>query len=181
MRKQIHPSAANPIIIGTALAVAVDELGNDFVDHLYQLTLGSTDAVVRGRTISAIGSTRDPLKAAEILELVFSEDLRDNEIYSILYQQVFMSETRDATWLWFQQNIGRILERVPEPRWGRMTSVGSAFCNTEKQAEVLAFFTDRISTMTGGPRNLAKTLEGIDLCVAKVQRHKAEMDAWLGQ
>jgi hypothetical protein len=92
-----------------------------------------------------------------------------------------MSETRDASWLWFQQNLERILPRIPEPGWGRMTFVGGAFCDSEKQAEVAEFFADRVSSMTGGPRNLAKTLEGIDLCIAKVQQHQAEMDAWLGQ
>jgi len=179
--QQIHPEAANPIIIGTALVVAVDELGNDFVDHLMQLGLGSTDAVVRGRTLSAAGNVKDPAKAAEVLELVFSEEIRDNEVISILYPQVMMPETRDATWIWFRDNIDRILERVPENSWGRMTFVGDAFCDTEKKAEVEAYFADRIDSLTGGPRNLAKTLEGIELCVAKVQQHKAGMDAWLGQ
>ena len=178
---RIHPEAANPIIVGTALVVAVDELGDDFVDHLYQLTIDSTDAVVRGRTLEAIGSTKNPLKAAEIRELVFSSELRDNEIYSILFPQVLMPETRDATWLWFQQNIDRILPRIPEESWGRMTFVGGEFCDTEKQDEVQAFFAKRINSLTGGPRSLAQTLEGIDLCVAKVQQHITEMDTWLGQ
>ena len=177
----IHPDAANPIIIGTALAVAVDELGSDFVDHLQHLALGSTDAVVRGRTLGAVGNTKDPEKAAEIRELVFSSDLRDNEIYNILFPQAFMEETRDATWTWFQQNIDQILKRIPEARWGRITMVGSAFCDAEKQAEVEAFFGERISDMTGGPRSLATTLEGIGLCIAKVKHHQAEMEAWLGQ
>ena len=177
----IHPDAANPIIVGTALVVAVDELGNDFVDHLYQLAISSTDAVVRGRTLEAIGSTKNPVKAAEIRELVLSPELRDNEIFSILFPQVLMPETRDATWMWFQQNIDRILPRIPEDSWGRMTFVGSAFCNTEKRAEVQTFFAERINNLTGGPRNLAQTLEGIDLCAAKVQQHKTEMDVWLGQ
>ena len=178
---RIHPETANPIIVGTALAVAVDELGNDFIDHLYQLAIGSTDAVVRGRALDAIGNTKDPAKSAEIRELVFSPQLRDNEIYSILYPQVLMPETRDATWLWFQKNMDRILPRIPEERWGRMTFVGSAFCNTKKQAEVQAFFATRIEALTGGPRNLEQTLETIDLCVAKVKEHKTEMDVWLGQ
>ena len=178
---RIHPDAANPIIVGTALVVAVDELGNDFVDHLYQLAIGSTDAVVRGRAFEAIGSTKNPVKAAEIRELVLSPELRDNEIFNILFPQVVMPETRDATWLWFQQNIDRILPRIPEDSWGRMTFVGNAFCNTEKRAEVQDFFAERINTLTGGPRSLAQTLEGIDLCVAKVQQHKTEMDVWLGQ
>jgi len=178
---EIHPAAANPIIIETALAVGVDELGDEFVDHLLRLTLGSTDAVVRGRTLTAIGNTKDPDKAKEIRELVFSADLRNNEIYSILFPQVMMVETRDATWEWFQQNMDKILERVPEARWGRMTAVGGAFCDSGKQAEIEDFFAERIAEMTGGPRNLAKTLEGIDLCIAKVKHHQAEMEAWLGQ
>lgn len=177
---EIHPTAVNPIIIGTALAVAVDELGNGFVDHLQRLALGSTDEVVRGRALRAIGHTKDPAQAAQIRQLVFSPDLRDNEIYSILFPQAFMAETRDATWLWFQQNIDQILERIPAHRWGRMTIVGSAFCDAEKQAEIEAFFGRRIKEMAGGPRNLAKTLEGIDLCIAKVKHHQAEMEAWLG-
>jgi len=94
---------------------------------------------------------------------------------------VLMPETRDATWLWFQQNIERVLARMPEDSWGRMTFIGSAFCDTGKQAEVQAYFSDRIASLTGGPRNLAQTLEGIDLCMAKVQRHKPGMDTWLGQ
>jgi len=179
--KRIHPDAANPIVISTALAVAVDELGNEFVDHLQQLALGSTDAVVRGRTLGAIGNTKDPLKAAEIRELIFSPKLRDNEIYSILFPQVFMEETRDATWLWFQQNIDQVLERIPENSWGRMTAVGNAFCNLEKQAEVADFFDARLEDLTGGPRSLAQTLERIELCIAKANHHQPEMEAWLGQ
>ena len=92
-----------------------------------------------------------------------------------------MEETRDANWLWFQQNLDRILERVPEHSWGRMAIFGSTFCTIEKQAEVQAFFAERIDTMTGGPRTLAKTLEGIDLCVAKAGHHREDMNNWLGQ
>ncbi len=92
-----------------------------------------------------------------------------------------MPETRDATWLWFQKILDRILPHIPEPAWGRMTFIGGAFCDSEKQGEIAAFFTDRIDSMTGGARNLAKTLEGIDLCLAKVQRHQEEMGMWLGQ
>jgi alanyl aminopeptidase len=178
---QIHPEAANPIILGTALVVGVDELGPDFVDHLLGLVKGSTDAVIRGRALDAIGSTRDPDKAAEVRELAFSTDLRDNEIFNILYPQAAMPETRDATWAWFQKNIDRILQRIPEERWGRLTFFGQAYCDTEKRQEVEAFFAPRVDNLTGGPRNLAQTLENIDLCVARVRQHKQEMDAWLGQ
>ena len=51
-----------------------------------------------------------------------------------------MPETRAATWLWFRHNIDRLLERIPEESWGRLTFFGNAFCNTEEQAEVQAFF-----------------------------------------
>ena len=177
----LHPDKANPIIIGTALGVAVDELGGEFVDHLLRLGLGSTDAVVRGRALAAAANTKDPAKSAEIRELMLSPDLRNNEIWSILFPQAFMPETRDATWAWLQQNLDGIFTRMPEPSWGQITFVGSAFCDSAKRAEIETFFAERISNMTGGPRNLAKALERIDLCVAKVERHRADMDAWLGQ
>jgi len=178
---QVHPEAANPIIVGTALIVAVDELGPDFVDYLLGLVEGSTDAVLRGRALDAIGSTRDPDKAAEVRELALSAKLRDNEIFNILFPQARMPETRDATWSWFQKNIDRLLKRIPEDRQGRMTFFGNAFCSAEKGSEVEAYFTPRIDHLTGGPRSLAQTLESINLCVAKVKQHKPEMDAWLGQ
>ena len=177
----VHPEAANPIIVGIALTVAVDEWGENFVDHLVQLIFDSTDAVIRDRMITAIGNTKDPEKSTEIRDLVFSEQLRDNEIYNILFPQAKMEETREATWLWFQQNIERIMARMPEDYWGHLTTVGSNFCDTEKQDEVENFFAERVNSMTGGPRNLAKTLEGIDLCVAKVHKHQVEMNDWLGQ
>ena len=177
----LHPDKANPIIIGTALGVAVDELGDEFVDHMLQLGLGSTDAVVRGRALTAVGNTKDPAKSAEIRDLMLSPDLRNNEIWSILLPQAFLPETRDATWTWLQQNLDGIFARMPEPSWGQITYVGSAFCDSAKRAEIETFFAERISNMTGGPRNLAKALERIDLCVAKVERHRADMDAWLGQ
>lgn len=91
-----------------------------------------------------------------------------------------MEETRDANWQWFQQNIEQILKHVPEYRWGRMTVIGNAFCDSEKQGEVEAFFGEHINEMAGGPRNLAKILKGIDLCIAKVKHHRAEMETWLG-
>jgi alanyl aminopeptidase len=178
---KIHADMGNPIIIGTALGVAVDELGSQFVDHLQKLALSSTDTVVRGHAFSAIGQTKDPVKSMEVLELIFSPDLRDNEVYNILIPQMFMRETRNTAWLWFRQNIDRILKRIPENYWGQIAFVGSAFCDTDKQAEVQTFFSDRIATLTGGPRTLAKALEGIELCVAKSEHHREEMIDWLGQ
>jgi alanyl aminopeptidase len=178
---QLHPREANPIIIGTALAVAVDELGSDFVDHVLQLGLSSTDAVVRGRMLTAAGNTKDPTKAAEVRELVLSPELRNNEIWSILIPQAFMPETRDASWTWISQNLDSILARMPKPSWGQIAFVGRAFCDNGKRAEVETFFAERIDSLTGGPRNLAQALERVDLCIAKVERHRADMDAWLGQ
>jgi alanyl aminopeptidase len=178
---RLHPKRANPIIIGTALGVAVDELGDPFVDHLLQLGLNSTNAVVRGRMLTAAGNTKNPAKAAEVRNLVLSPELRNNEIWNILLPQTFMPETRDATWSWIQQNLDGVLARMPEPSWGRIASIGRTFCDVNNKDEVEAYFADRIDSLTGGPRNLAQALERVDLCIAKVERHRADMDAWLGQ
>ena len=44
--------------------------------------------------------------------------------------------------------------------------MGQAFCDAKRRDELNSFFADRVKDYTGGPRILAQTIEGIDLCIA---------------
>jgi alanyl aminopeptidase len=45
--------------------------------------------------------------------------------------------------------------------------VGESFCSAADRADLDAFFKTRVDSYAGGPRVLAQTLEGIDLCIAR--------------
>ncbi|HEX6928225.1 MAG TPA: hypothetical protein VF267_03175, partial [Gammaproteobacteria bacterium] len=48
----------------------------------------------------------------------------------------------------------------------RLPGIAGGFCSEERAREAQEFFAGRISELPGGPRNLAKTVEGITLCAA---------------
>ena len=61
--------------------------------------------------------------------------------------------------------------RLPGTQKGYVPWVGSVFCSDDKRKEVAAFFEPRLKDMPGAPRNLAGTLEAIELCQARVEVH----------
>jgi len=59
--------------------------------------------------------------------------------------------------------------------------VGGSFCDAKHRAELDSFFADRVKDYTGGPRDLAQTLEGIDLCIAARKSLAPALTAFLSQ
>lgn len=170
---QIKTKGIDQNIIVTALAVAVDELGQPFVDALRARFLESRDATFRNRALSALGNAINEKIARETREWILSRKLRDNEWYPILYSQLSNNETRDAAWKWVKANINGLIERIPTWRQGQIVNTGSFFCSIERHNEVKEFFAKMIKNLEGGPRSLANMLESIDLCVASVKHNSA--------
>ena len=70
------------------------------------------------------------------------------------------------------ENYDALRKRIPEFQGGYLPWMGAAFCSAEDHATVKAFFEPRIAELRGGPRNLAGSLEAIELCAARVAAHQ---------
>ncbi|HEX5229608.1 MAG TPA: hypothetical protein VFW44_17975, partial [Bryobacteraceae bacterium] len=68
---------------------------------------------------------------------------------------------------------------VGEDYAAMLPSVGGTFCDSKHRIELDAFFADRVKDYNGGPRTLAQTLEGIDLCIAARKSMGPELAAFL--
>jgi alanyl aminopeptidase len=169
---ELHPDAVDANLVGTSLAIAVQDGDAAFFDHLLERAVGTDDALVRGHMFRALGATRDPELAARARSLSLDPRLRLNEMRQPIGRQSRMPETRDATWEFTKENIDAIVERIGSDRAGYMPWSGSDFCSEEGAQNVQAFFGDRVSAWPGGPRNLALVLERVRLCAARVQRHQ---------
>jgi len=178
-----YSDMANSNLVETAMIIAVqnDSQDNQFAQHLQDLALKSDDAVFRDRALYALGHTTHEDKRSELLRLLFSPQLRDNEIYNILWPQLANEATREAAWAWLQQNLDALLERVPDDRKGRFARTGAFFCDSSHREGVNGFFEPRVKQLAGGPRALAGTLESIDLCMAKTAFHKSGLSVFLGE
>ncbi len=57
-----------------------------------------------------------------------------------------------------------------------LPAVGGTFCDAKRRDELDSFFRDRVKDYNGGPRALAQTLEGIDLCISARKTLGARVD-----
>jgi alanyl aminopeptidase len=62
-----------------------------------------------------------------------------------------------------------------------LPNVGGTFCDAKHRNELDSFFVDRVKDYNGGPRTLAQTLEGIDLCIAARKSMTPELTAFLNR
>lgn len=175
---KINKKAVSSDLRSIALSVAVQDGDAEFFELVKETALASDDAVTRSALLSALASTHDPELGQKAMNLSFDEQIRTNEIRNLLRPQFYQRETRDAAWSWLQENWDAYLKRVTPEGAGHAPGLASSFCSEAKAKEVEAFFADKVADLRGGPRNLAKTLEGIRLCAAQVDAHAQEANAY---
>ena len=63
---------------------------------------------------------------------------------------------------------------------GRSPWLAASFCSAAATNDVSAFFGPKVSSLSGGPRNLAGALQSITLCAARVDAQQAGVVAYFG-
>ena len=180
---QIHADAVDATLVAVTLIAAVntpDAATNTAVfDQLVEHLVGTTDAVLRSNLLAAIGSVEDDALAARALALGADPRLRVNEVTTPLGFQVESAESRERAWTWAQTGIDAILARVATTRGGALPLLFAGFCDAEHRTAVEQFFTPRLATLPGAPRNLRSALEAIGLCAARVAAQRASAVSFL--
>jgi alanyl aminopeptidase len=120
----------------------------------------------RTRLLGALAAFPDPALVREALGLFLSGDFDPREADGILFSAGAWDESRQVLWEFVKANYDAIVARLPREATGVMPYFASSFCDAEHRRDVETFFKDRAAKLPGGPRNLAQTLEAIDLCVA---------------
>jgi len=161
------------------------EFGNqELFDRFHDAVLKEKDQRQRGRLLSALGRFRDPKLARAGLELLLSNDFDSREsFFPLLFGPLGYVETRDLPFQFVKQNLDKLLARLPREVGADYAAdfalTGNAFCDASHRSEVQTFFQDRVKAYTGGPRNLAQTLERIDLCIAERKSLAPELASFL--
>lgn len=175
----IHPKEADSNTIGIAIKVATEDLGTPFAQHLKMLLESSNNGTVRGRLLAGLGSVQDPEYATELRELILSESLRDNEIYSILIGQLSDENLQEPMWEWFKANFEGVKSRVPPFGQNRLPIVGQFFCSEEMKKDYITFFKPIVEELAGAPRPYKQSIESIELCQAQVKFHTTDVENYL--
>ena len=174
----LHPEVVDPDLAGLVLAAAVRQSKAGDAHSAFEATLSalgrSEDAAARSRFLRSLGDVRDPALVQRALDLALDPKLRQNERLSVLGGLLRARETRDVAWTWLKAHFDTLAPMLPDRYAGYVPGI-PAFCDKEHGDDLRAFFTPRVPTITGGPRNLAQALDRIEQCVARrdAQRESA--------
>jgi alanyl aminopeptidase len=175
-----------PEMVGPLLDTAAEFGDRDLFNLLRTTAIHGHEPSVREALLDALGSFRNPELAAAALDLVLSKDFDPREsFYALLFGPLAYGETRDVPFEFVKQHLDALLKILPrevgEDYAAVLPNVGRGFCDVKRRDELNSFFADRVKDYTGGPRALAQTLEGIDLCISARNTLTPELTAFLNE
>jgi alanyl aminopeptidase len=168
----VHAEAIDPDLADEALQIAVQDRGAPFVKDVLAHLKTERNGSIRQRLLSALTRSTDPAIAAQVRALALSEDLRTNEIPTIIFGMMSEPTNRAAAWTWFKDNFEAVKQRTPPNNREALVGVGSYFCTASEAADYEKFMTPKANDMRGAPRSLAATLERIKACAALIEKQR---------
>ncbi len=160
------PTSVDAEVVDTALAIA-----GTFGDAKLHATLverlkSSPDRATRAHLVLALAAFRDPELVKANLQLVEAAPIDARELTRLLYDGLAWPSSRDLVFQAVSTHFELFASRLPERSAGLLFYLGASFCDSQHRAEVEAAFAPRAEKVLGGKRELAQTLEMVDLCMA---------------
>ncbi len=169
-------SAADPDLLGNALAVAVQAHGEPVVSRLVEELGRNGDAVQRNAMIEALSQTRDPQQMRRVRDLALGKEIKVGEMAGLLMGGISDPEIQASLWPWFTGNFDRIVERTGAFTAGRLPMLAAAGdCSVEAAERLEAFFKPRLGELQGAERGLAQASESVRLCAALKAAHRGDV------
>ena len=130
------------------------------------------------RFFNALPSFRDPALVKRTLEFAISPAVRTQDTGTLIAGLLGGFSGRDAAWEFTKTNWPTLTRKLGTFQ-GIPTIIGalSAFCSTDKAAEVRQFFLK--NPVPSAERTLQQSLERIENCAALVKRQSPALTTWL--
>ena len=159
-------SAISADMVGEVLEVAGRYGDRALFDRFREAAKTSPQRRDRARLYYALGSFQDPVLLKEAFALTLDPALDYRETDSTLFAGLGTNVGRVAVWEFTKANFDAIVARMPRETTGGIAYVASGFCDAAMEKDAKSFLSGRVEKLPGGPRNLAQTMEGIQLCIA---------------
>jgi cytosol alanyl aminopeptidase len=163
----LNLTAADPDLLGAALAVAVQERGEPALDALIAELPQTTDPALRNAMLQGLSAADTPALADKARDFALTKQVKVGEMAAILRGGRDTQAARDALWQWFIGHYDQVVARTGSFAGGRLPSlVGGGGCSKAEADRLQAYFEPRLKDVTGADRGLAQTREQTLLCAA---------------
>jgi cytosol alanyl aminopeptidase len=173
------PTSVDPDVVGTALTIAGTFGDAKLHDTLVQRMKTTQDRATRSRVLTALGAFRQPSLVKANLALVLAAPIDARELARLLYGASLFPAGRELV----LQAMGAHFDAFAAQRPGRAVAdffeLAKDFCDAKHRGEVEETFGPRADKVLGGKRELAQTLEAIDVCTANRALQMPSIAAYL--
>jgi alanyl aminopeptidase len=164
---RLNLSAADPDLLGQALAVSVQTHGKSAIDALVAELPKTSDAALRNAMLAGLAGVDDPTAAEEVRNFALNPQVKVGEMSMLLMGGRDTEAGRNAMWQWFTAHYSQILQRTGSFSGGRLPGLASrGGCSSAEGERLQTFFKPRVASAPGIERGLAQTSESIQLCSA---------------
>lgn len=170
-----------PDLAVTVINTAARHGDRALFDRLRAAAKQEKDETLQRRLLRALGLFPQPEIANTAFSILLTDEADVRQSISILGAASHSPETRDLAYAFVKQNWDALIARLPADWGADMPFVAGAFCDEQHRHDAADFFEGRSTKYKGGPRNLAQTLEGIDLCVAYKKAQQPSLAEFLGR
>lgn len=160
-------AAADPDLLGSALAVAVRERGEPAVDALLAALRRHGEPAQRNAMLEALSKVRDRRQLQKVRDFALTDAVKVGEMATLLMGAHGDAATHASMWTWYTANFDRLVARSGSFDGGRLPALAaSGGCEVAEADRLQAFFAPRLQQLSGADRGLAQTTEAIRLCSA---------------
>ena len=135
----------------------------------------------RNDLLAGLGAFRDPALAEAALDAAFSERVDSRDGMAALRAAAADPRMTPFAWRYLRDHYDSIVKRLPEEALKRFPKLGAELCDANEKAEFENFLATRTAKIPGGSRNMAQTLEEIDICIASGQLQRPKLKAFLAK
>ena len=130
----------------------------------------------------SLGRAKQPELIQKTLDLLFSGEIKDQDIYLPTSGLRTHPEGINALFKWMNENWDELYKRLPPAlsMLGSMVQImTSSFTKPEQLAEVEKFFKDK--NTSGYDQSLAQSLDGVRSKIQWLERDRSDVATWLAQ
>lgn len=174
--------AVHPNIRGSVFAMALKYGGKDEYEKVLDFYRNSTNSDERNTALRSLGRAKQPELIQKTLDLLFSGEIKDQDIYLPTSGLRTHPEGINALFKWMNENWDELYKRLPPAlsMLGSMVQImTSSFTRQEQLDEVEKFFKDK--NTNGYDQSLAQSLDGVRSKIQWLERDRSDVATWLAQ
>jgi alanyl aminopeptidase len=161
-------------LLSTSLRAVVRSDGEPAFERALHHFATQDDAVIRGALLNAVATSERPELTQRALAFGLSDEVKASEMDRIYYAATRDPSQRDLLWRFVREHYDALLAKAPALARGELVYYAAPVLCSKTEAESLQrFFMPRAARLEGGPRAVAQAVESVQLCAAKVARHKS--------